>query len=359
MDHTLRFVPPATAMALLAFATASAAGQSPNAVSYPFRDADLSASPRIKQLRTAVEAGDSSAVEKFWDTLKDTGTPIVEPLPQSSGHSLVTFVWRGAGDTRNVIVIDGVATAVGGLDPQRSQLTRLLDTDVWYRTYNVRNDARFHYWLIPNSTRTSVLESNPESRGRPDPLNPRRLGGLSYIELPEDSGASFTTASQSVPRGKVERSKFHSETLNNDRDVWVYTPPRYQPSGPRYPLLVMFDGGAYLDQVPVPVILDNLIAQNHFPPMVAALVGNAVGRRDAELACDKPFAEFLATELVPWMRKNYDATDDPSRTVVGGSSRGGLASAFAGFNIPRCSATFCRNLVRIGGHRQTNRSGPG
>ena len=34
------------------------------------------------------------------------------------------------------------------------------------------------------------------------------------------------------------------------------------------------------------------------------------------------------------MRKNYDATGDPSRTVVAGSSRGGLASACAGFQHP-------------------------
>jgi len=77
-----------------------------------------------------------------------------------------------------------------------------------------------------------------------------------------------------------------------------------------------------------------LIAQQRIPPMVAALVGNASGRRNAELACDKPFTEFVAGELVPWMRKKYDATDDPSLTVVGGSSLGGLASAFAGFEYP-------------------------
>jgi enterochelin esterase family protein len=68
--------------------------------------------------------------------------------------------------------------------------------------------------------------------------------------------------------------------------------------------------------------------------MNAVLVGNAAGRRDDELACDVPFAEFLATELVPWIYKDYAATNDPSRTIVGGSSRGGLAAAFAGFQHP-------------------------
>ncbi len=229
----------------------------------------------------------------------------------------------------------GLGAAVGGLDPAKALLTHLPGTDVWYRTYKLRNDAAFHYWLSPNDCLEFLGGIEPRNcKPQADPLNPRRLGPVSYVELPAALGVSLVTASPSLARGKVEKTNLHSDILNNDRDVWVYTPPAYQPSGPRYPLLVVFDGGAFLDEVPVPVILDTLIAQQRIPPMVAALVGSAAGKRNAELACDKPFTEFLASELVPWMRKKYDATDDPSRTIVGGSSLGGLASAFAGFQHP-------------------------
>jgi len=52
------------------------------------------------------------------------------------------------------------------------------------------------------------------------------------------------------------------------------------------------------------------------------------------LPCNPAFADFLARELVPWARKRYSATTSPKRTVVAGSSYGGLASVFAGLKHP-------------------------
>ena len=39
-------------------------------------------------------------------------------------------------------------------------------------------------------------------------------------------------------------------------------------------------------------------------------------------------------ELLPWVRQHYQVTNDPSRTVVAGSSYGGLAAAYAGLRHP-------------------------
>jgi hypothetical protein len=77
--------------------------------------------------------------------------------------------------------------------------------------------------------------------------------------------------------------------------------------GERYPLLVVLDAGAYADYVPVPKILDTLIAEKRIQPIVAVLVGNAA--RAQELTCSPAYADFLATELVPWMRAG--AVDAP------------------------------------------------
>ena len=287
-------------------------------------------------LKKSIEVGDRvTTVAAFWEETRKSGTPLIEPVSSNSPYSWVTFLWQAKENTVNVAIIDGVGAALGGLDPAKALLTHLPGTDVWYRTYKLRNDAAFHYWLSPNDCLELLGGTEPRNcKPQADPLNPRRLGPVSYVELPAAPGVSLVTTSPSLARGKVERTHLHSDILNNDREVWVYTPPAYKPSGPRYPLLVVFDGDAFLDQVPVPVILDNLIAQQRIPPTVAVLVGNAAGRRNAELACDNPFTEFLASELVPWMHKKYDATDDPSLTVVGGSSLGGLASAFAAFQHP-------------------------
>jgi enterochelin esterase-like enzyme len=302
--------------------------------SHPFYAADALSSPRTAALSKSLEGADRNAsVAAFWAEMHKAGTPLVEPVAGEAQYSWVTFLWQAKENTINVAIIDGVAAGIGGSDPAKSLMTHLPRTDLWYRTYKVRNDAAFHYWLSPNDCLENTATLEPRNcKPQPDPLNPRRLGPVSYLELPGSPGGALSIAAPSLPRGKVERTKLHSATLNNDRDVWIYTPYGYEPAGPRYPLLVVFDGGLFVDWVGVPAILDNLIAQKRIPPMVVALV--APVNRAVELACSKPFTEYLATELVPLMRHNYNATDEPSHTIVAGSSLGGLAAAFAGFQHP-------------------------
>src|SRR6185312_8700295 len=77
-------------------------------------------------------------------------------------------------------------------------------------------------------------------------------------------------------------------------------------------------------------VLDNLLAAGRIPPLVAVFVANpSAEARVRELSCHPPFAEFLARELVPWVRGSYRITDDPARTAIAGSSLGGLAAACA------------------------------
>jgi enterochelin esterase family protein len=300
----------------------------------PFYSAEALSSPRMTALSKAITGADRAVtITAFWDEVRKTGTPLVEPVANDPQFSWVTFLWQAKENTINVAIIDGVASGIGGSDPAKALMTHLARSDVWYRTYKVRNDAVFHYWLSPNDCLENLATTEPRNcKPQPDPLNPRRLGPVSYLELSGSSGGALSIASPSHPSGKVERTKLHSAILNNDRDLWVYTPNAFQPTGSRYPLLVVFDGSPFADWVGVPTILDNLIAQKRIPPMVAALV--APVKRAEELACDKPFTEFLAAELVPWIREHYHATDDPANTIVAGSSLGGLAAAFAGFQHP-------------------------
>jgi putative esterase/uncharacterized protein DUF3327 len=115
-----------------------------------FAAADAFASPRISALRRAVGEQDPAAIDRFWSDVRASGAPLVEAVPGEAHSSLVTFVYRGTAQTRNVVVVDGVAVAVGGVDPKNSEMTQLAGTDVWYRTYTVRNDARFAYKISEN-----------------------------------------------------------------------------------------------------------------------------------------------------------------------------------------------------------------
>jgi enterochelin esterase-like enzyme len=311
--------------------------------SHPFLAADLSASPRMSKLRAVVDTGNLAAVSQFWDEIRKKHTPLIEPVPDDQHSSLVTFLWQGKGDTHNVVLIGGVA----GTELTKNKMTHIAGTDVWYKTYKVRNDARFTYSLSPNDSLVPIETIDPKDRDalnkrlsdlRPDPLNPRHDPGQmpsSYIELREAPPQPWITAVAGAPKGKVEEQKFISAIMRNERDIWVYTPPGFTPTGGRYPLLIVFDGPSYINKVPVPVILDNLIAKGLIPLIVAISVGNpTASSRAVELPCSPEFADFLAKELVPWMRKNYRATEDPAHVAVGGSSYGGLAATFAGLRHP-------------------------
>jgi enterochelin esterase-like enzyme len=307
----------------------------------PFAPADSSASPRIAALRKQVEVGSTTAVAQFWTEIARNHAPLVEPNPADDRSSLV---WQAKAETRNVIVVGGVA----GIDVAANQMTHLGATDVWYKTYIVRNDARFTYQFSPNDSLQPLDKLDPKdiagmmkrlSTMGPDPLNPRKFQQgptpSSYVELPAAPPQPWIEQVDNPPKGTVAQKKLRSNILNNERTVWVYTPPGFTASGERYPFLVVFDGGVYVNTVPVPVILDNLIAKKRIPPMVAIMIGNASATsRATELPCSDPFADFLAKEAVSWMRDNYHATSDAARTFIGGSSYGGLASVYAALRHP-------------------------
>jgi len=138
----------------------------------------------------------------------------------------------------------------------------------------------------------------------------------------------------SVPAGLVRDYTIRSKLLGTERRILVYTPPGYAP-GRAYPLLLAFDGADYLDIIPLPLMLDTLLAAGKAPPFVAVLVDDSTGAvRLADLANHARFARFLTAELLPWVRARWGVTTDPGRTVITGTSAGGLASAHAALLRP-------------------------
>ena len=107
--------------------------------------ADPDASQKINALRDEVASGQLQAVPRFWTTVSRSGSPLIEAIPGAKDFSLLTFLWRGNDRTRNVVLFDGIA----GFDA-KDQMVHLAGTDVWYKSYRVRNDARFAYNLSPN-----------------------------------------------------------------------------------------------------------------------------------------------------------------------------------------------------------------
>jgi len=306
----------------------------------------------IEALSRQILGGDKST-EAFWQRVTLSGTPLVEPFPRDNRYQLVTFLWRGSADTRNVLV-SGFFTKPPTTDYLTNQLA---GTDVWYLTVKLPSAARFAYGL---STLSDVLDTNlmrGEARGHADPLNPHLWLDQSMAELPGAAPQPWIVKKAANPEGKLEERRIKSEFLKNERSITVYTPPGYRTNGKPCALLVVFDGDSYLDLVPTPVILDNLIAASKIPPTVAVLIPNLSREtRNRELAPNEKFVDFLAKELIPWIRAHYNVTNEPRQTVVAGSSLGGTAAAYAALIHPEL---FGNVLSQSGGFSWTPSTEPG
>lgn len=169
------------------------------------------------------------------------------------------------------------------------------------------------------------------------PVSPRisSLQVVSVIELPNAPPQPWVAPRAGVAKGELEMHRLRSHILNNERRVWAYTPPGYTREGRPYGLLVLFDGLAYIELVPTPTILDNLLSEGKIPPFVAVLIDSLDQEaRSRELPCHQPFVDFLTQELMLWVHERYNVTSDAAQTVIAGSSFGGLAAAFVGLRAP-------------------------
>ena len=283
----------------------------------------------------------------------------------------VTFLWRGEPYTHNVMVL---WIPYAGVAPDEYLMARLGETDVWYKTIKVDRRMRLAYTLAPNVGRLRPLSLGIDmdaitmtaAAARPDPLNPKRYRidpdsvdapeyrGNSVLEMPDAPPQPWVAQRPGVHAGRVEKHRYKSAALNNEREIAIYLPPQYSPQAEPYPLLVVFDEEEYLTLVPTPTILDNLIAEGRIPPVIALLVSNAPGARDRELPCNPEFSRALVTELLPWAHGLYHFTSDPRHTVVAGSSAGGLAAACSGLWHPEA---FGNVLSQSGAFHRTPPSG--
>jgi enterochelin esterase-like enzyme len=298
-------------------------------------------SPRITSLQDALTSGDATALEAFWRAISEQGAPLIEAIEGDVTHHLVTFLWRSRAETHAVTIWGGPA----GLDhPENNQMTRLLDTDLWYKTYRVQADLRGVYSFSVDDTVTTTGDERADGglSFLIDPLNPKLSHEdakadviLSLLELPDAPPQSWCVSHPEVKKGQLKLHHLQSQILDAQRRFWVYTPADYQPSADPYGLLLVFDGSRYISLGKLPTILDNLVDAGQIAPLVAVLLDHSYWEeRNHELACHQLFVDFLTQELMSWVHEHYHVTTNPAQTIVAGSSLGGLAAAFVGLRAP-------------------------
>jgi enterochelin esterase-like enzyme len=282
-------------------------------------------SKRLRQLQDEFKLHGKQSVDEFIETMRGHA-PLVEQIDTELDQQLVTFLYHGNP------AVQRVTMAGGPFQAAPKTFERLEKTDLWYRTEKLPADARFVYFLTVTQPRRKESENKDvlTTLSHPDPLNPRLFNGGSVVWPTDIAPPVCSKKVLRELRGRLTEHMLSSTTLGEERSFSVYAPPTTDECPC---LLIALDGEDYASLIPTPLILDNLIAAKQLPPTVAVLV-NQQGQRFRDLRCSAPFASFLATELVPWIRGKYRTTSRPDGTVIAGASLGGLMAAFASKSNP-------------------------
>ena len=207
----------------------------------------------------------------------------------------------------------------------------------------------YEYWLDG----VQILDPRNQAvkyNGRPSPMS-------SLLEVPGTQAMFYDV--KPVAHGTVEVRWYPSKATNGTRRVHVYTPPNYDRSTARLPVLYLLHGAdgddsAWTSFGRANQILDNLIAERRLAPMVVVMPFGYAYPPIQGTPADKQRADFekdLLENLIPFVQANYRVQGDREhRALVGLSMGGGQAlniglhhldvfSRVAGFSaaVPRTS----------------------
>jgi enterochelin esterase family protein len=149
---------------------------------------------------------------------------------------------------------------------------------------------------------------------------------------------------RAVPHGTVKSHAYKSKSLGTDRKLMVYTPPGYETSTTRYPVLYLLHGAgsdetAWTQRGQAHVILDNLIADRKLKPLVvvmpfgfAAQRAPGAGRGDAaeNKMQREGFAKDFLEDVIPLIDSSFRVYNDREHRAIAGLSLGGAQALALG-----------------------------
>jgi enterochelin esterase-like enzyme len=166
------------------------------------------------------------------------------------------------------------------------------------------------------------------------------LAGL----LAQAPSPTFIQVRTAVPHGVVQSVGYESKSLGTDRKMMVYTPPGYEKSTSRYPVLFLLHGAgsdetSWTKNGKADVILDNLIADGKLKPLVAVMpfgfaMQRAPGAGRGDAAENKMqregFANDFIEDVVPYVNAHFRVYADRDHRAIAGLSLGGAQALALG-----------------------------
>jgi enterochelin esterase family protein len=178
-----------------------------------------------------------------------------------------------------------------------------------------------------------------------DPNNPfliRDVASVTNIFI-IGGGHAELYKTNDIPHGSVTRRWYDSPGLGMDRRITIYTPPGYENSTEKYPVLYLLHGAggdeeAWISLGRTAQIMDNLIAQGKANPMIVVMPnGNVIqdaAPGEGSMGYYKPQfmvpktmdgtyeANFM--DIVKFVESNYRVKADKANRAIAGLSMGGF-----------------------------------
>jgi enterochelin esterase-like enzyme len=234
--------------------------------------------------------------------------------------SRCTFLYRGEADEVHLV------QRIVGL-PNRLALRRLRGTDLWYRVLELPEGSRVEYQI-------EVRRGDRRDRFN-DPLNPALshspMGSSSVCFAHGYETPEWTLPDPDARPGELTELVVPSKALGRDCEVTLYLPARFRRTA-AYPLLVVHDGGDFLQYASMKVVLDNLIHRLDVADMVVAFLHPQ--DRLTEYANSTAHARYVTNELVPRLEAELPLVGQRSGRCLLGSSFGAIAALSAANRSP-------------------------
>jgi enterochelin esterase family protein len=142
---------------------------------------------------------------------------------------------------------------------------------------------------------------------------------------------------QRIPHGIIGEVTYWSSILNKFRRLHVYTPPGYETSTDKYPILYLLHGALDSDDSWSTVgrsgiILDNLIAAGQAKPMIVVMPNGHTGPFSfgGGQAMFGEFEEEFVTDIMPFVEDRFRVHGDRANRAMAGLSMGGAHTLFIG-----------------------------
>ncbi|AFK01748.1 esterase [Emticicia oligotrophica DSM 17448] len=181
-----------------------------------------------------------------------------------------------------------------------------------------------------------------------DPLNKAVTRDGPYIQsrLMVPGGLGDIIDVKPVPHGDLKAVWYDSPTVgDSQRRMFIYTPPGYDKSNKKYPVMYLLHGGGgdeevWINRGRANYIMDNLIASGKAEPMIVVITNGDVNNIGSVL--DRPafqqkkdntgigamaagvFEKSLVKDVIPYIESNYRVIADADHRAITGYSMGGF-----------------------------------